>query len=289
MSETALPSLDVRYRESAPLVTDRGIEIYHETNGDTGPNVVLLNNFYSIAPMWRTWAPTLSQDYRVTTYDLRNQGATTAGFEAVSWSDHLDDLRDLLDGLGLEQVYLVGTSTSTLLARDFAIAHPDRVEGVVLQAPSFSPYTSRRRRAVTRSWLNTLESAGTPALWDQLYSQIFSDQTMAAGGNALYLGLREVFTSLHSVASLLANLTSSLEAADDPDSLSTLVCPTLLIIGENDFLWSRSSAEAAAQLIPDSELLFLPNIGHLLSMEATEAVEQGIRTFIGGLESAKQQ
>ncbi|MFE3054469.1 alpha/beta fold hydrolase [Nocardia sp. NPDC059239] len=286
MSETATVTLDVRYRDTTPLDAGNGLEIYYETDGQSGPNVVLLNNFYLIAPVWRTWMPTLSSDHRVTSYDLRNQGATSAGYSHVEWRDHVDDLLALLDGLGIEQTYLVGTSASTLLARDFALAHPDRVRGIVLQGPAFNPVTGRRRRAITRSWMRTLEHGGIAALWDHLYSQVFGDQAMEDGGSALYLGMRELFTSVHSATPLMINLASSLAAPDDPALLSALSCPTLLVIGENDFVWTRTAAEATADLVPDSELLFLPAVGHLPFMEATEAVETAIRAFTARVEAA---
>ncbi|MFD9992051.1 alpha/beta fold hydrolase, partial [Bacillus cereus] len=203
--------------------------------------------------------------------------------------DHVEDLRALLDGLGIEQTYLIGTSASTLLARDFALAYPDRVRGIVLQGPAFNPVTGRRRRAITRSWMRTLEHGGIAALWDHLYSQVFSDRAMEAGGSALYLGMRELFTSVHSAAPLMVNLESSLGAPDDPALLSGLSCPTLLVIGENDFVWTRTAADATAALVPDSELVFLPAVGHLPFMEATEVVETAIRDFIGRVEAGDRR
>jgi len=49
------------------------------------------------------------------------------------------DLLSLLDSLGVEQTYLLGVSLSTLLCRDFAVEHPERVKGMIMCGPPPAP------------------------------------------------------------------------------------------------------------------------------------------------------
>jgi 3-oxoadipate enol-lactonase len=279
MPENGL-QLDLRYLQRPPLRTPSGDEFYYEQHGTKGPQLTFVNNFFLVAPMWRTFTQELVQHNRILTYDLRSQGASCGGSPDVKWTEHVEDLEALLDGFGIERTYLVGTSISALLCRDFAIAHPERVAGIVMAGPTCSPIGGYRRSAVTRSWINTLEAGGTKALWDHLYSMVFGEKTMQALGTPGYLGLREAFVSLHSVDSTLANLHSSLQASDDPDLLSQVGCPIRLVIGEDDFLWNTTSIGQAERLIRSGSTTVLPHTGHLPYMESTAGFEAAVQSFI---------
>ena len=289
MTETKAASLDLRYRDNdrirvADPASGRELEFYYELRGE-GPQITVVNNFFLIAPMWRNFTEALVSRNRVLTYDLRNQGASSSGFEEVAWSDHVEDLRRVLDALEIERTCLVATSVSGLICRDFAAAYPERVSGLVLTGPALSPYGGRRRRAVTKAWLTTLERAGTEALFDHLYSMVFAEATLESGGTAAYLGLREAFVALHGTDPVAANLRSSLHADDNPDLLRAIQCPTLLLVGENDFLWSATSLADAAELIPDCRATLMPVAGHLPYLEATAEFEKAVQGFVDELES----
>ncbi|MFD0381908.1 alpha/beta fold hydrolase [Streptomyces stramineus] len=131
-------SLDLRYRGKGRCRTTTGADLYYESVG-SGPPLVFLNNFFIVAPAWRNFTSRLAQDHTVVTYDLRNQGVSTPGPGEAHFDQHVEDLRDLLDHLALDAVHLVGTSASTLICRDFAIRHPERVRSLVLTGPAFSP------------------------------------------------------------------------------------------------------------------------------------------------------
>ncbi len=289
MTENTAASLDLRYRDSDRIRIDdpalgREVEFYYELRGQ-GPQITVVNNFFLIAPMWRNFTQDLATRNRVLTYDLRNQGASSSGFDEVAWTDHVEDLRRVLDALGIERTYLVATSVSGLICRDFAAAYPERVRGLVLTGPALSPYGGRRRRAVTKAWLTTLERAGTEALFDHLYSMVFAEATLEAGGTAAYLGLREAFVALHGTDPVAANLRSSLQADDDPDLLRSIKCPTLLLVGENDFLWSATGLADAAELIPDCRSKLMPVAGHLPYLEATAEFEKAVQGFVDEIEA----
>jgi 3-oxoadipate enol-lactonase len=285
MSENSLV-LDLRYRDGDLVRTADGREFYYEQYGEGGPHLTFVNNFFLIAPMWRTFTSRLAERNRILTYDLRNQGASSSDPGEVKWSDHIGDLASVLDGAGIERTYLVGTSISALICRDFAIAHPERVCGLLLIGPTCRPGDGLRRHAVTRSWSNSLENGGPAALWDHLYSMVFGEGTMEALGTTGYLGLRETFTSLHSVDIVLANLRSSLQASDDPALLRAIACPTLLLVGEEDFLWSRTAVEETEHLIKDVTTAWFPSIGHLPYLEDTAAFESAVQSFIDQVEQS---
>lgn len=282
MQESTITGYDLRYGTQRLKARD-GTELYYEVRG-SGPPLVIINNFFIIAPLWRNFTRALETSHTIVAFDLRNQGASSQITGDIAFDSLVSDVGDVLDHLGLERVYLVGTSTSTLIARDFAIAHPDRVKGLALVGPLFCPYGSRRRKFLTKSWLASLTRGGVIGLFDHIFPLIYSDRTIESGGTPAYLALRERFTAVNSQGQLEQFLRASLTTDDDPAKLRKLTLPVKLIAGEADFLQSPSSLAAITQLLPDGELDIVPHAGHVPYFEATERFEQSIASLVARVE-----
>lgn len=283
---TEFGNLDVRYKNHDALALPDGTELYYEDRG-TGPALTFVNNFYIVSPVWGNFTGPLDDDYRILTYDLRNQGASIPGPAPVTFADHVEDLRRLLDHREIEKTYLVGTSISTLIARDFTLAYPERVAGLILIGPAFSPNGALRRTLLTRHWLSTIENGGTTALFDMLYPLVFPDQMVHKGGKAAYLALRDNFMALLSKGSIAGNLRASLEVKDDPEQLRKITAPTLLINGDGDFAWSKSVIEDALAIIPNSCEVTLPRAGHVPFFDDPEGFQRATAEFLSNCEKAR--
>lgn len=279
-------SLDLRYPEQQTFApVSGGAEVYYEVHGEAGPVITTINNFTLIAPIWRGFSQVLAQQSRVINWDLRHQGASRPGSDPLTWDVMVDDLARLLDHLQIERTYLLGSSTSCLLARDFALKYPDRVTALIFQAPSFSPYGSKQREYVTRAWLQTLATHGTEGLWLHLYGQAYCGESLEGMGAAGYGALRQMFAATHTAESLRSFLEVSLTAEDGPAPLRALTCPALLQIGDGDFMWSQSQAEDALALLKRGKLDIIPRAGHVALMERPEAFLQSVGTFVATVEA----
>jgi 3-oxoadipate enol-lactonase len=261
--------------------TDDGIELYYEYYGE-GPWLVILSGGFVVSTVWRNFTRRLVESNTVLAYDARNQGASAMGDGA--YRNHLTDLKSLLDALEIEQAYVLGVSFSTLFARDFAVENPDRVKGLIQCAPAMSAYGSKRRNYILKAWLAALEAGGPPALFDAVYPFVIGDRTIARGGSATYLALRDRFLAVNSPAQLRANIEGGLEADDDTEKLGKLKCPVLLFTGDNDFNVCRSSLEDQAALIPDARVEIIDRCGHTPYVEAPDAFEGIVGGFISEVE-----
>lgn len=259
-----------------------GMELYYEHRGE-GPWLTIVSSVFVVATAWRNFTEKLIEKNTVLAYDLRNLGASSTGDGA--FRNHVDDLASLLDGLEIEQTYLLGASISTLICRDYAIAHPERVKGLIQCGPTISPYGSKRRSFMIKSWLKSLDSGGPTALFDAFFPFVFGDRTIGQGGTAAYLALRERFLSLNSEAQLRANLEGSLDADDDPSKLGELDCPVLLLTGDDDYTNSLSALEDSAALMPDARVQMIPRCGHVPYFEAPEAFETAVMEFVAEVEA----
>ncbi|SFW81846.1 Pimeloyl-ACP methyl ester carboxylesterase [Amycolatopsis australiensis] len=99
--------------------------------------------------VWDEQMARFGAHHRVVRYDARGHGDSPGPAPGFS---HHGDLRRLLDALGIERAVLVGSSLGSRTAADFALRHPDRVDGLVLASPGLSgmverdPFTLARRR-----------------------------------------------------------------------------------------------------------------------------------------------
>ena len=264
-----------------------GTKIYYEVRGPEGaPTVVIVNNFFIICPLWKNFTARLAEQLRVVTFDLRNQGGSSRARDEMSVETHVADLDQLIEALGLRDVYLVGTSVSTLISRDYVLANPEKVRGLIAVGPMFNPFGGRRRKYVIRSWIRAVENGGVRALFDAMYPLIYSDRTIEAGGSATYLALRERFLALNSPAQSIKNLRASLTTRDDARKLAAITAPTLLISGEQDFYTSPETLHELERIIPDSRAVVIPSVGHLPYFEATEEFERLVAEFVLQTEAA---
>jgi pimeloyl-ACP methyl ester carboxylesterase len=276
---------DLAYREDMPRIRTRdGVELYCEYSG-AGTAITLLNNFFLTSPFWRACTQDLAQNYKVVAYDMCNHGASSHHEQEPTWDEHAADVIGLLDGLGIESTYLVGTSASTQLARDVALKYPDRVKGLILAGPVFGLTGLRRHRQLQKAWLVTLQNHGLFALYDHMYPEVISGQMNEDGGAPGFLGLRESLLAVNNIEELTNGLTLAGKGETDPALLGRIAAPTLIILGDDDILLSPTRGHELAKLFQDGRCEIIPNAGHVPFFDDPELFETLIRKFVDEAES----
>lgn len=279
--------VEIPYEDHELVPAGDGAELYYESYGTESPVITTINNFYLLAQIWRGFSTQLARRNRVVAWDLRNQGGSKAGSAPLEWDHLVEDLRCLLDHLEVERTYLLGSSISCLIARDFALKYPERVAGCIMQAPAFSPYGPRRREMITKAWLQTLDAYGTDGLWQHMYGEAYCGQTQEVMGVAGYLGLRQMFSTVHRKEQLREFIELSLPVEDGPDPLRRLDRPVLIQVGDGDFMWSPSQAEDTLALLRRGKLDTIPRAGHVATMENPQEFEASVQRFVDEVEAGK--
>lgn len=118
-----------------PKVVANGITIHYQQAGD-GPDVVLIHGVTGDLSSWYLGVmPGLAGEFRVTAYDLRGHGYSELTPNGYTSDNLATDLRDLLDGLGIERAHLVGYSFGATIALQCAALYPSRVASLALAEP----------------------------------------------------------------------------------------------------------------------------------------------------------
>lgn len=172
---------------------------------------------------------------------------------------------------------LVAFSLGGYLALEHALAHPERVNSLVLIAASAkgleADEIARRQR--------TMKVLASHAYGGMSPAQLREFVHPANMGNQAVVGVIKEMALELGKELLLAQFAASMERVDLLDRLSELRCPVLLVGSEDDQKVHPDDLRAMHALCPNSQLLMLRGCGHMIPLEATEAVAMALREFHG--------
>jgi len=208
--------------------------------------------------------------------DLRGHGKSSRPDQGYHWSHHAADMVAVLDDAGVERAVVVGFSVGGGVALELALIYPHRVQAVVLVAPvmpdrPFEAAFMDNLRQVAR----TIRSAGVAAAMAGPWAE-----------SPLFAASFEVPGVRERVAEIVADFPGAeyLATARDavqrdwqmPDRLAEIKVPTLVLGGERDMPGFRAFADEAASEIPGAVRRVIPGAGHLVPLEAPDAVVKAV-------------
>jgi 3-oxoadipate enol-lactonase len=249
--------------------------IYYEVEGD-GPAIVLIHGGFGDRRMWDAQVADLATDYRVVRYDHRGFGNSSRPDSAYS---AVDDLRQLMDHLGIQKAHIIGNSLGGGTALDFAALHPERVEKVVAVASGANgyPYDERDFAGMTAVFAaGKAQGADTAAaMWlrDPMIGISSRHPRTAALVRQMVRENGDIFTMEHWPWETHAPTTY--------ERLGQLTMPVLLIIGEKDTRLVQRVADATAARLPNAETFLVPDADHLPQMLEPEVFNARVRAFLG--------
>ncbi len=252
---------------------------FHYEMAGIGPPVVLIHAGIADSRMWESQFAPLSQWFRVVRYDMRGFGLTPPAEGTYS---HRDDLAALMRHLGIERASLVGCSQGSKTALDFALAHPEQVERLVLTSPSVSGLPYDGPRPPQAEELDAADAAGDPARVNELEIQIWIDGPYRSPDD-VDAGLRALVFDMNAIA--LANEGIGEEAPPSHPAagrVGEVNAPILVIDGGLDTPRTRAAADWLAAELPDARRVVMSGLTHLPNMERPEEYNRLVVEFLQG-------
>ena len=220
------------------------------------PTVVLLPG---PTDSWRSYQPVLDlvpNEIRVIAVSQRGHGESDKPERGYGVEDFAGDVVPLLDALGIDRVVLTGHSGSCLAARRVAIDHPERVEGLILEASPTTLRDDARLRAFIESVVSTLDDPISP---DFARSFVTDTSSASVPDGVVDMLAREL---LHVPTRVWRETFKGLLRYDDISELPLIEAPTLLIWGDKDSLVSRNMQDDLVRSLCAADLLVYPGVGH---------------------------
>ncbi len=232
-----------------------------------GPAFVMLHGFPDSGFSFSGVLPLLPPDLRIVVPDLRGFGESDKPATGYSMTDLAMDVVTLMDDLHLPSATIVGHSMGSFVARRTAELGRDRVDTLVLIGSAATP-----RNDVVRSLARQVERFTDPI--DPAFVREFQLSTTFRTLPAPFLE-RLIVESLKVPARVWKAALSGL-LADEP-SEEPLRCPTYVIGGAEDAIFTRREQEALAALIPRASVTILDGLGHSPHWEDPELFAEWLR------------
>ena len=102
---------------------------YHEYG--EGPPLIILHGLLGSSDNWHTLSRTFASSFRVLAVDQRNHGRSPHS-DTFSYQAMADDVRELMDRLGVPAAHVLGHSMGGKTAMELALTHPARVRRVIV-------------------------------------------------------------------------------------------------------------------------------------------------------------
>ncbi len=259
-----------------PDFTRDGVTISFSDEG-AGRAVVLLHGHTLDRRVWLPVVPQLlDAGLRVIRPDLRGHGRSSRPDTGYHVSHHSADVVALLDELDIGRAAVIGFSFGGGVALETAVTQPSRLSAMGLVAPvmpdrPFEPSFMENLREVAR----TIRSEGVaPAMagpWQSspLFAHSFTKE-----------GIREAVAAIVAGFPGAEFLATERDRIDRdwklPDRLDEISAPTRVMVGEREMPGFRGFAEEAAAGIPGATIEVVEDCGHLLPLEAPDAVAKMI-------------
>ncbi|MGE5594742.1 MAG: alpha/beta fold hydrolase [Hyphomicrobiales bacterium] len=257
-----------------------GISIYYEQRGE-GEDLVLVMGLGGHSGAWALNAPAFAKHYRVLTYDNRGAGRTSAPDEPYSMAGMADDLAALLDGLGIARAHVLGVSMGGMIAQEFAINYPERVNKLIVACSRAR--TSELRKLVSMAQRALWES-GVPAEAIRAIQMPWGSTSAILQEERLPLERLElVHQDPYPIQkhAYLRQLDATM-AHDTLDRLGKIRAETLVLVGAEDILTPPYESEEIARKIPGAKLRILPRGGHGFIGEYPLEFNRAVLDFLEG-------
>ncbi|OHB31359.1 MAG: alpha/beta hydrolase [Phenylobacterium sp. RIFCSPHIGHO2_01_FULL_69_31] len=285
------PRLEAKYANAASRYASLpgGLRVHYRDEGPRDARtIVLVHGFAASLHAWEPWVERLKHDYRVVSLDLPGHGLTRAPDDyAPSSASNAEIIDTLTRQLGVERFVLAGNSMGGAVAWSYAMAHPGRLDGLVLVNAA--------------GWPSSADAGGGPAIFKLLANPVgrlllrnIDPRPLAARGlKQAYVDERLVndplldrYVELARAPGHRALLTRrGARPAVAPETFARIQAPTLVMVGLRDEVIPPERSAAFAKVIPGSKLVTYAAGGHVPMEQMPDASARDLRAFLTALPS----
>jgi len=243
----------------------------------SGPAVALIHGLGLNGAMWQWQLPALTPHFQVLTYDLLGHGASAKPAVSPCLAMFSEQLLQLLDSCRMERAAIVGFSLGGMIARRFALEHPDRLSALAI-LHSAHARTPAEREAV-RARARQVQASGPSSTVDAALERWFSAGFRAGNPEMMALVRGWILANDPMVYPGIYRVLADGET-ELGDSIGRISCPALVMTGEEDSGNTPEMAREMAALIPGARAVILPGLRHMALAEAPAAVNEPLVTFL---------
>lgn len=250
------------------------MKLHYRILGEGKP-MIILHGLFGFSDNWQTHAKKLADYYQVILVDLRNHGKSP-------WSDDFsyelmaEDVAELVNDLGLDEIILVGHSMGGKVAVQYAQKYEDTLEKLVVVDIGLKEYPMHHEHILAGIHAVTLDGVQTRRQADEELGQfIDSEGVKQFLLKNLYWKEKGHLAWKMNVKVLEEKMPEILRALPSEE----LFVPTLFIRGELSNYILDEDIDYITEQFPDSEVVTIENAGHWVHAEAPEEFLETLLSF----------
>jgi 3-oxoadipate enol-lactonase len=272
-----------------PYLTSNKVRLHYQQFGE-GPDVVLIHALTSNLAVWlgTPLVYALSEQYRVTLYDLRGHGQSEIAPNGYTSIDMAHDLQGLLESLEIDRAVLVGHSFGGVVAMHTAALFPERVSAVILSDSYFpglahlepnmsaQPVWQNVRRMFARIGLTLPDEVDFTRLF-QVAASVTPEQMQLLKAEVGAVGARWL-AQLPRLAPTACGREAFEPAGLDADLLRSITQPVVALYDE--YTPFQATRDYLGEQLPHVTVETVPGARHLALIESATAFVELVRKHL---------
>ncbi|MFX1378683.1 MAG: alpha/beta fold hydrolase [Promethearchaeota archaeon] len=267
-----------------------GINISYEIQGNGFP-VIFIHGFGSKKEIWKPQIIDFCKKYKTITFDLRGTGKTDRPDYLYTMDMFVEDIKKLMNYLHLNSAHLIGRSFGGMIAQNFVLKYPNRVNKLVLIATNANFDEEGAVEIVVDNRLKEIELLKTnpaKAFWNKA---IFTYHPKFR--QALKQDPKKKFHNIFSLEDLIEeskknpsrpqdiiNQGNAMKMHNVLNQLNKIENETLLITASHDRLIPKNLMIEINKRIPNSTLKVIERAGHFMTISRAAEVNNMILHFL---------
>lgn len=256
-----------------PTAHVNGIDVRYAIAG-SGPWITFSHSLACRLEMWDEEVKRLSRHFTVLAYDTRGHGETSAPAIPYTLDMIADDVKALFDHLGIERSHWVGLSMGGVFGLAAALRYPGLFETLVLA--DTSSRLSDEGVAAFGDRVAKVRAGGMEAMVEPTLARWFKQSFRASSPNLIEKVARWIRTT---PVDGYIGCSAAIPTIDVTGRLGEITVPCMVIVGADDIAMPPAMAETLHQHLPQSELVVIPNAGHLSNLEQSGAFNAALDRF----------
>lgn len=253
-----------------PWASVNDIRLYYQARG-SGPALVFAHGAGGNHLSWWQQMPYFAQRYRSVTFDHRAFGRSQDARAGPGRRSFAEDLRGLLDHLGIERVAIVAQSMGGRTAVGFSVRNPGRVAALVLAGTTGGAVDDELRAAQKAH-------SRTPLGRRSLAQRAVSPRLRRERPDLAYLYRLIAGLNPPRPRDFLAPIPG--HRGSSAQALADLAIPILFLVGEDDSITPPHIVRLAHRNVPSSQFEIIEGAGHSAYFERPELFNRKVMEFL---------
>lgn len=264
------------------FTTSKNIKLFYEElgNKDSENVVVFFNGVMASTNSWYLLTPIFEKmNYRIILHDFKGQLKSDKPEGPYTFKEHCEEAKELFDFLGTKEINIIGTSYGGEMAMKFALLYPEMTKTITVidSVSEVDPICG----GLVLGWKIYADTLDGEVFFNAMMPSIYGPEFIKNNKDMLSQRAKAIKNNPNNYLQGQKILYDTfVKEVNFTNELHKISCPSLIIVGDQDFLKPVKYSQILADKIPNSEFIILPNCGHVSIFEKPNELQSMTYGFI---------